>query len=145
MIPAQFASTDVELRDIIELRYEILRKPWGQSAESASDELEQTSFNAYLRDEQGNIIASGRLQKNSAELGQIRYMAVAAAHQGKGYGKKILEALEEKARDLNLRSIELQARENALNFYLNSGYEVIMPSFKLWNQIQHYLMRRNLY
>jgi N-acetylglutamate synthase-like GNAT family acetyltransferase len=141
----KFAETPEELQQIIALRYEILRKPWQQSAESASDDLEQQSYNAYLTNEQGKVVACGRLQKNSASTGQIRYMAVATSCQGKGYGKRLLSALEEKARTLGLREIELQARDNALEFYEHCGYETVTPSFKLWDIIQHYLMRRNLF
>jgi N-acetylglutamate synthase-like GNAT family acetyltransferase len=90
------------------------------------------------------VVACGRLQKNTEQLGQIRFMAVADAYQGKGYGKKILEALEKKARLQQLRVIELQARENALEFYLRCGYQKIEATFKLWDLIQHYRMRRHI-
>lgn len=144
MQEVKFATTEAELRNIIALRYEILRKPWSQPAATASDELEWESSNAYLSDEDGNVLACGRLQKNTEELGQIRFMAVADAYQGKGYGKKILEALENKARLQQLRVLELQARENALEFYLRCGYQKIEATFKLWDLIQHYRMRRHI-
>lgn len=145
MNAVRIAQTSAEVESIIALRYEILRKPWAQPAETATDNLEETSINAYLVDDKNKVVACGRLQKNSAEMGQIRYMAVAAEYQGKGYGKRILLALEEQARLQQLQQIELQARENAVDFYLSCGYTNEAPSFKLWDQIQHYLMRRNLF
>lgn len=139
-----FAQTEQELASIIELRYVILRAPWQQSAATATDELEGSSFNAYLCNAQGKVIACGRLQKNSSSLGQIRYMAVANEEQGKGIGKQILIALENKAKEIGLAQVELQARENAVLFYKSSGYSIVSESFKLWGIIQHYLMIKQL-
>ena len=139
-----FATTEKELADILELRYKVLRAPWQQPAASATDELESVSFNAYISNKQGQVIACGRLQKNSPDLGQIRYMAVADTERGKGLGKQILNALEQKGKEIALTQIELQARENALQFYKSSGYTTVSESFKLWDIIQHYLMSKNL-
>jgi predicted GNAT family N-acyltransferase len=139
-----FATTEKELADILELRYKVLRAPWQQSAASATDDIESISFNAYMRNTQGQIIACGRLQKNASTLGQIRYMAVAETEQGKGLGKLILLALEDKAKEIGLNQIELQARENAVQFYKQCGYNTVSESFKLWELIQHYLMVKKL-
>jgi N-acetylglutamate synthase-like GNAT family acetyltransferase len=137
-------TTDPELIEaIIELRYEILRKPWGKPKETATDELESRSVNAYIED-QGKIVACGRLQDNGGGIGQVRYMAVAEGQQGKGLGKLILNRLEEEALAMGIRSIELQARENAVEFYKAQGYAVRESSFKLWDIIQHYLMTKQL-
>jgi len=128
---------------IIDLRYEILRKPWNKPKDTATDELESQSVNAYI-EEQGKIIACGRLQDNGGGTGQVRYMAVAEGQQGKGLGKLILNRLEEEALSMGIRTIELQARENAVEFYKAKGYTIKEPSFKLWDIIQHYLMTKNL-
>jgi N-acetylglutamate synthase-like GNAT family acetyltransferase len=140
----KFASTAHEIEQIIQLRYEVLRAPWQQPADTATDALEESSFNAYILDEAQTIIACGRLQKNSETLGQIRFMAVSPLFHRKGLGRLIVKAIEDKARDLGLRTIELQARENAVPFYKAEGYEIQEKSFLLWGQIQHYLMRKGL-
>ena len=71
-------------------------------------------------------------------------MAVHPNYQGKGLGKLIVAKLEEEAKAIGLTSIELQARENALEFYKSQGYIVKETSFKLWDIIQHYLMTKEL-
>lgn len=144
MFSVQEAQTETELEAIIALRYTILRKPWNQPAETASDHLEETSCNAFITDEQGSVIACGRLQENEHKTGQIRYMAVDSAYQGKGLGKLLLQFLEEKAKTLQLQKIELQARENALGFYKANGYVVKEKSFLLWGIIQHSLMEKSV-
>lgn len=133
-----------DLEEIIELRYHILRAPWGQSRESARDDKESEAVHAILRSENGVLIACGRLQKNSETKGQVRYMAVATAWQGKGLGKLILQKLEQEAVKLGLSEIELQAREHAVDFYKSQGYGIQEKSFLLWDKIQHYLMRKEL-
>jgi N-acetylglutamate synthase-like GNAT family acetyltransferase len=138
------AHSQKELEGILDLRYEVLRKPWDQPASTATDELENSSINAYISDEKGNFIACGRLQENAGKVGQIRFMAVSPGHQGEGLGKKIVEFLEQKAKELNLNSIELQARENAVKFYEACGYRIKEKSFLLWGQIQHYLMEKQI-
>lgn len=128
---------------IISLRYEILRKPWDKPKATATDEQEYHSVNAYI-EENGRIIACGRLQDNGQGIGQIRYMAVSDDFQGKGLGKLVLQKLEEEAMAMGLVWLELQARENALAFYKANGYELKETSFKLWDIIQHYLMAKKL-
>lgn len=138
---AIIAKNQNEVNRIIELRYEILRKPWNKPIETATDELEQSSINAYI-EENDRVISCGRLQNNGNEVGQIRYMAVDKNYQGKGFGKVILQKLEEEGKKIGLKKIELQARENAVRFYEANGYTIKEKSFVLWDIIQHYLMEK---
>jgi len=144
MFVVKESGTQKELDAILDLRYKILRAPWKQSLESATDGLETASINAYIADEKGTVIACGRLQENENKIGQVRYMAVDDAYQGKGLGKLILSFLEKKGKELGLEKIELHARENALAFYESAGYKHKEISYKLWGIIQHYLMEKFL-
>jgi N-acetylglutamate synthase-like GNAT family acetyltransferase len=143
MYKVQFANHPNIVNQIIDLRYAILRQPWNKPRETATDEQELSSINAYIEDN-GGVVACGRLQNNGGGMGQIRYMAVDARYQGKGLGKLIVAKLEEEAKRIGLTTIELQARENALQFYQSQGYQVKETSFKLWDIIQHYLMTKDL-
>lgn len=143
MYTVQIANTQTQIDSVIDLRYDILRKPWNQPKETSTDGMEETAVNAFIED-YGKAIACGRLQDNGGGVGQIRYMAVDANYQGKGLGKLIVTKLEEEARKINLHTIELQARENAVEFYKSQGYVVKETSFKLWDIIQHYLMTKKL-
>lgn len=143
MYKVQIANNQNQIDAIIDLRYDILRKPWNQPKETSTDGMEDSALNAFIEDD-GKTIACGRLQYNGGRVGQIRYMAVNENYQGKGLGKLIVTKLEEEALKINLHSIELQARENALKFYKSQGYIVKETSFKLWDIIQHYLMTKEL-
>ncbi len=137
------SQSKLELDNIIQLRYDVLRKPWNKTIESVTDEHESTAINAYVEVE-NKTIGCGRLQLNTKELAQIRFMAVADLHQGKGIGKYLVLKLEDEAKLLGVRNIELHARENAVEFYKGLGYKVISESYKLWDMIQHYLMVKNI-
>lgn len=144
MFKVQQAVNKQHIDSIIALRYFILRKPWDQPADTATDNLEETSVNAFIENEQGEVIACGRLQENENKIGQIRFMAVRDDYQGKGFGNQILNFLESKAREMKLEKIELQARDNALEFYKRCGYTMREKSFLLWGLIQHYRMEKDL-
>jgi N-acetylglutamate synthase-like GNAT family acetyltransferase len=143
MYKVQIAHNQNQIDAIINLRYDILRKPWNQPKETSTDGMEDKAVNAFINDND-KVIACGRLQDNGNGVGQIRYMAVDANFQGKGLGKLIVSKLEEEAKKIGLNSIELQARENALEFYKSQGYSTKETSFKLWDIIQHYLMIKDL-
>jgi N-acetylglutamate synthase-like GNAT family acetyltransferase len=143
MYKVQIADNQNAINQIINLRYYILRKPWNQPKETATDGMEDKAINAFIEDNE-KVVACGRLQDNGEGIGQIRYMAVDDNYQGKGLGKLIVAKLEEEAKRIHLTTIELQARENALEFYKSQGYIVKETTFKLWDIIQHYLMTKEI-
>ena len=142
MYKIQFAQNKETIQRIIALRYDVLRKPWNKPIEKATDELEEQSVNAYI-EVNDEIVACARLQNNGNGMAQIRFMAVAQNQQGKGLGKLIVEALEQEAKKQNVKSIQLQARENAVEFYKACGYTIKEKTFLLWDLIQHFLMEKN--
>jgi predicted GNAT family N-acyltransferase len=144
MYKLQTARSEHEVERIIQLRYKMLRAPWNQPIDTATDGLELKSLNAYIEDEHKQIIACARLQENQEKTGQIRFMAVENKYQGKGLGKLLVNFLEQKGKELKLSKIELQARENAVDFYKSCGYDIKEKTFLLWGEIQHYLMEKKL-
>ena len=143
MYKVEICKTQKTLDAIVDLRYAILRKPWNKPKETVTDNLEASSVNAYIQSN-NKVIACGRLQNNGEGVGQIRYMAIDSDYQGQGFGKLILKSLEEEAKKIELKKIELQARENAVEFYKACGYTINEKSFFLWDIIQHYLMTKSI-
>jgi predicted GNAT family N-acyltransferase len=131
-----------DLEKYFNLRYEILRKPWNQPQHSTKDEWEAQSIHVLMLDENNEAIACGRLQINSKTEGQIRSMAVQTALQGRGLGKKIISYIEQKAKELKLETIILDARINAVKFYESCGYEVVGESYLLFGVIPHFRMKK---
>ena len=133
-----------EIDSYYKLRFEVLRKPWGQDENTVRDEWEDQSLHALLIDNDGSAIATGRLQFNSVTEGQIRSMAVAESFRGQGLGTKVLKFLEEKAKEKDLSKIVLDARDLAVDFYIKNGYAIDGPSYILFNVIPHFHMIKNI-
>jgi len=126
------------------LRYEILRKPWNQPLGSEKDAHENSSIHIMACDQNNTILGVCRLQLNSSTETQVRFMAVKEDTQGLGIGKQLIAYAEQKAKQLGATNQILQAREIAVEFYTKCGYKVKEKSFLLWDEIQHYLMEKQL-
>ena len=124
-------------------RWEVLRKPLGMSKDSLADSIEDESFHLMGIDEEKNVIASGRVHFNSKNEAQIRYMAVDENFKRKGVGTEIVKELENYATSKGIVNMILNARENAISFYLSLGYEEVGP-YQSDTGIPHKTMKKSL-
>lgn len=136
-------STPDDYEKYYELRWTILRHPWGQAKGSEKDKLEQQAIHRMVK-HKSEVLAVGRLHRVDEVSGQIRYMAVNPKYKNKGLGSAILQSLEQAAADANIKSLFLHARENAVAFYEKHGYKIEKASHLLYGDIQHYLMKKKL-
>ena len=111
-----------EWKNYFIFRWELLRKPLGMSKESLEDDLEDSSYHLMGIDDENSVIASGRVHFNDNNEAQIRYMAVKDSYKRKGIGSEIVTKLEDYASSKGAKKMVLNARENALIFYLSLGY-----------------------
>ena len=139
----KLAEDQQEFEQYYNLRWRILRKPWGQPEGSEKDKLEEDSIHIIAKDNDC-VIGIARLQFNSDNEAQIRYMAVEPQYEQKGIGKQIVAALEQQATLNHRNSIMLDAREPAVGFYKKLGYTVSEKSYLLFDCIQHYTMTKKL-
>jgi N-acetylglutamate synthase-like GNAT family acetyltransferase len=137
-------QNQTEWQAYFELRFDILRAPWGQAkgSEQTTDEAQHQHF-AFFNDA-NQIIGVGRLDQTAPQVGQVRFMAVAANQQGKGIGKAIMDEIQAVCKAQGCLQIILHAREGALPFYQKLGYQLVEPSHLLFGEIQHYLMQKTL-
>ncbi len=136
-------ETELEWEKYFNFRWEMLRKPLGMSKDTIRDELEDRSFHLIAVNDKEEIIGSGRLHFNNGNEGQIRYMAVTNSVQRKGLGSEIVLELETIAKNKGIQEMVLNARENAINFYLSLGYKKKEP-YKSDTGIPHITMRKKL-
>ena len=136
-------ETESEWERYFNFRWEKLRKPLGMSKETLKDDKEQDSYHLIALDNKEEVIGMGRLHFNNEEEGQIRYMAVSESIQRRGLGSAIVSELEMIAKKKGAREMVLNARENAINFYLSLGYKEIQP-YESDTGIPHTTMRKEL-
>ncbi len=86
-----------------------------------------SSFTVVI-EENNKIIGYGtaaKLNKNSMDIESI---AILPGYQKKGYGTKLIDAIEDEIKNRSYKTVILEVREkneNAKNFYLNHGYKII--------------------
>ena len=134
----------IDFEKYYRLRWEVLRKPWGWERGSELADDEDKCIHAMVVNEKNETIAVCRLQMNSADEAEIRFMGVRDDQQGKGIGKVIMNYLENIAKEKGAKTVILQGRENAVAFYKKQGYVIVEESYLMWGKIQHYLMRKIL-
>ena len=71
-----FTNTDLEFEAYYELRWRVLRKPWGQARGTEHDEYDGKATHIAAFNDSRNLVGGGRLQLIEDKLGQVRYMAV---------------------------------------------------------------------
>ena len=143
-VRVQVPCSDDDWRAYYELRWRILRAPWQQGGD-ARDETDNTSVHRMVVcNDNGKVVAVGRVHRLDERRGQIRYMAVEQGFERQGNGSLLLTALEKAALDMALETVILHARENALPFYRHHGYALVEPSFLLFDEIQHFLMTKRI-
>lgn len=137
-------ETSSEWEAYYDLRFEVLRKPWGQPSASSKVEDDENAFHwaAFSKDQK--LVGCCRLNKDKEKSGQIRFMAVHPTFQGQGIGKLLLTQAEAFAKTNGIYRIWMNARENAIPFYTNCGYHIIGEGPTLWGQIPHKVMEKIL-
>jgi len=137
-------ATETEFEAYYALRWKILRQPWNQPPGSEKDAFEKESIHVAALNDSEKIIGVGRLHHLVEDRGQIRFMAVDPEARGQGVGRAILQELECRAVQSGLLEIILNAREEAVPFYRQNGYEVTGGSHTLFGAIPHFEMRKRL-
>jgi len=136
-------KTDAEWRDYYDLRYRILRAPLNQPRGSEKNDGDTTGVHFALYEE-GQLMAIARLDQAESGVSQVRFVAVEANSQGKGFGKSIMEATEKAAKNRGDSLMTLHARDYAVDFYRKLNYELVEKSHNLFGVLQHFFMRKYL-
>lgn len=134
-------QTEKEWEDYYDLRYRILREPLGKPRGSEKNDGDATGIHLALYD-QRELRAITRLDQAEPGISQVRFVAVDETLRGKGYGRRIMEAAEERSIELGNTKMILHARDYAVDFYLKIGYTIVEKSYKLYDVLQHFLMEK---
>lgn len=137
----EFGSSD--FRKECELRHQVLRTSIGLSLydEDLSGETHQRHFGLF--DPAGNLLACAIAVVLSPTTAKIRQMAVSAACQQQGYGRRIMRGIEERLAAGGHVHVCLNARLTASGFYEKLGYHKAGGEFTEVG-IPHILMEKHL-
>lgn len=114
-------QTEEELERYYQFRWEMLRKPLHQPKGSERDAWDAMAHHQMVVDEQGNLVAVGRLYINADNEASIRFMAVHPDVQDKGLGT-LMAMTESVARQEGVKRVTCSAREDAVEFFAKLGF-----------------------
>lgn len=118
-----------EYQSALEVRHEVLRAPLGLklTPEELDDEHAQLHFGAFEADQ---LIATLVVRRQSAEIAQLRQMAVRPENQRQGVGTQLLQSCQSKLQEQGFLEIHLDARVSCLPFYEKLGYSPLGNIFQ---------------
>jgi predicted GNAT family N-acyltransferase len=131
-----------EYRQMVDLRFQLLRKPLGLDFTAEDLDKEKDDILIGIFDEdllEGCCI----LTKIAPQTVKLRQMAVNSGLQGKGIGRVLMTFAENVARDRGMRRMVMHARKSAIGFYEKLGYRTCSEEF-LEVTIPHFEMEKSL-
>src|SRR6188768_3825836 len=105
-----------EYEQMVNLRYEIMRRPLGLTF--LQDELEKEKNDILIASFDEDVMLGCCILSNMSNgCARLRQMAVQKNMQGKGIGESIMMFAENLARDKGFKTLTMHARDSALGFY----------------------------
>lgn len=139
-------TTEEQLQKALDIRVKVFVEEQNVPMEEEMDEYDTISPNAhhFLIMDEGVPVATGRLIYYKAGTAKMQRIAVMKDYRTNGYGRVLLLAMEELARELGLEASILDAQCQAEDFYKKLGYEVISTEPFYDAGILHVRMQKKL-
>ncbi|NMA89737.1 MAG: GNAT family N-acetyltransferase [Amphibacillus sp.] len=133
------AQTDKEIADALSIRNQVFIEEQGVDPKIELDQYDAKAihFVGYLNQEP---IAVARVQIIDHK-GKIQRVAVLKSYRNKGYGKKLILAIESFLSEKQISKFYLNAQSQVIEFYQSLGYTVSSEPFYEAN-IQHVTMAK---
>ena len=131
-----------EYKQMVDLRYNMLRKPLGLTFSEEELEAEKNNIHLCCFDDD-KLEGCCMLVSKDNNTVQLRQMAVVSGLQGKGIGRVLMQFAENIARDRGYKKITMHARKTAVGFYEKLGYKTTSGEFEEIS-IPHYIMEKPL-
>jgi predicted GNAT family N-acyltransferase len=155
MVDVRVAETDEAYEDALSVRYRVFVDEQGVDPDLEVDdhEAEATHFVAYEGDDPVGVARlraydpaeydEAPTAEHDEPVAKIERMAVLRGHRGRGVGRAILEAVEERARERGFERARLHAQVRSAGFYENLGYKRVGEEFEEAG-IPHVVMEKRL-
>ena len=131
-----------EYKQMLALRYDILRKPLNLTFTESELDKEKSDILIGAFEEE-RMLGCCLLTETDKYTVRLRQMAVQNNLQGKGIGAAMMNYAENVARDAGYRKICMHARKTAIGFYEKIGYKVTGEEFTELS-IPHVLMEKKI-
>ncbi len=118
MVVIRSPQSKDEFKAYYHLRYQVLREPWGQPRGTEKDDFEPISQHLMaIDDTTGEILGVVKWLEREPGTAWLSHLAVNPAHQKKGIGKLLVQAVEDAARTRGYRTIAAHSRLTAVDYF----------------------------
>jgi len=125
MIQIKSPLTREEFKRYYDLRYKVLREPWGQPRGTEKDDYEPISQHFMAVDDTtGEILGVIKMLEKEPGVAWISHLAVASHQQKRGIGKLLMEHVENLARAQGYKTIGCTSRLNTTEYFKKAGYQI---------------------
>ena len=114
---------------IAALRTRVFVEEQGVPPEIEQDDADAWAVHVLSRDDEGRVVATGRLLVRGAGA-TIGRMAADASVRGRGHGAAVLDELHRQAVLRGVTEVELHAQVSARRFYERAGYTAVGEEYE---------------
>ncbi len=122
-------TTDEQYNQLLDIRKIVFIQEQNVPEELEIDEHEHEATYVIAYDEQGKPMATGRIREYGEGTGKMQRIAVLKEARGGGYGRAVMEKLEEIGREMGFTKFTLEAQTHAEQFYKKLGYVTVSDIF----------------
>ncbi|PWK11589.1 GNAT family N-acetyltransferase [Tumebacillus permanentifrigoris] len=140
MIRVEQVTTEQQYQQALAIRTEVFIVEQQVPRELEVDEYEQVATHVVAYDKSEQPVATGRILPYGEGVGKMQRIAVLASARTGGYGRVIMNKLEDIGRTLGYTEFVLEAQTHAEGFYEKLGYVTVSPEPFLEAGIWHIKM-----
>jgi N-acetylglutamate synthase-like GNAT family acetyltransferase len=123
MISIKIPKTREDFKAYYELRYKVLRAPWGQPKDTEKDDYEPISQHFMaIDDTNGKVVGVIKMFEKSEGVGWVSHLAIDPGYQKKGVGKLLMDTVEHAAREKGYHVIGCMSRLNTTAYFERMGF-----------------------
>ncbi len=100
----------------------------GRLLERTMEELDQLADAGFVVIDRGRVVGFVALEVYSKKLAEIRSLAIAGDYQGRGLGRRLVQACVDRARDREI--LEVMAITSSEEFFRTCGFDFTLPGEK---------------
>ena len=126
MIKIKIPQTREDFKAYYDLRYRVLRQPWGQVRDTEKDDYEPISQHFMAVDEDSNeIVGVVKVFEKSSGVGWVSHLAVDHKYQKMGIGRMLLDAVEKASREKGYKILGCMSRLNTTAYFEKLGFRIV--------------------
>ena len=132
MITITSPVTKEQFKAYYALRYKVLREPSGHPKGTEKDDYEPISEHFMAVNDSGEVLAVVKLYEKNPEVGHFSHLVVAPDFQHQGLGRRLIEHLENRAREKGYKILGTSTRVTATAFFEKAGFHITeLPTLHL--------------